>query len=181
MKRKDALHKVRTICQRLDEADDTFPVQPLSLYLHGSVLTDKPDPKDVDLILIYEYPPGFDFNKDVTAMMYHQPTAVDRAIIQLRRGLKMIRISPVRRCFEDWPEQSLLLTTHPRLIWRPGAAWPPALDEIEAAPLAWPGPRPSDAAEQYKAWVERMPIEEYEAKIAKAIAEIEAQDLAERQ
>jgi hypothetical protein len=46
MKRKDAFHKLKTICQRLDELNpDEFKIQPLRLYLFGSVLTNKPDPK----------------------------------------------------------------------------------------------------------------------------------------
>jgi hypothetical protein len=49
MKRRDAFRKLRTICQRLDEVDpQQFFVIPLRLYLFGSLLTDKPNPGDID-------------------------------------------------------------------------------------------------------------------------------------
>jgi predicted nucleotidyltransferase len=55
MKRKDAFRKLRTICQRLDDRDaGQFPVIPLRLYLFGSLLTDKPDPSDVDLLFKFQ-------------------------------------------------------------------------------------------------------------------------------
>lgn len=178
MKRKDALRKVRTICQRLDEAEpQSFPVQPLQLYLYGSVLTDKPDPRDVDLILVYEYPPDFDFGKEVTASTYGKPTAVDRAIIILRQGMKMIRISPARASLENWNDQALLLNIRPRLIWKPGAHWGPVVAEIEASPEPWTGPRSSDAQERHYEFVQSLSREEYHARLAKILADIEAQQL----
>jgi hypothetical protein len=61
MKRKDALRKLRTICQRLDEVDpEQFPVIPVRLYLYGSLLTDKPNPGDIDLLFEYRERPGRD-------------------------------------------------------------------------------------------------------------------------
>ncbi len=58
MRRKDAFRKLRTICQRLDEAaPNTFFVVPRRLYLFGSVLTDKPDPADIDLNFVHDRSP----------------------------------------------------------------------------------------------------------------------------
>jgi hypothetical protein len=178
MKRKDAFRKIRTICQRLDDVDpQTFHVQPLRLYLYGSLLTDKPDPTDVDLILVYDNSPNFDPRKEVAAISYGRPTAAERAIIHLRRRMKMIRIMPAKRSLADWLNQEFLLNIRPRLIWEPGADWGPAVDEIEASPLPWPGPRPPDADERHKTFILGMSSEEYDARLRQALAEIEAQDL----
>ena len=58
MKRRDAFRKLRTICQRLDEVDpEQFFVIPLRLYLFGSLLTDKPNPGDIDLLFEYHRSP----------------------------------------------------------------------------------------------------------------------------
>lgn len=54
LKRKDAFRKLRTICQRLDEVNPKrFEVEPRRLYLFGSVLTDKPHPNNLGLLLLY--------------------------------------------------------------------------------------------------------------------------------
>lgn len=87
MKRKDAFSKLRTICQRLDEvAPEDFGLRPLRLYLFGSLLTDKPDPKDLDLVLVYEFNPGFEFEQLYADMIHGRSTVVDRLRMQLRRG-----------------------------------------------------------------------------------------------
>ena len=178
MKRKDAFRKVRTICQRLDEVDlTTFEVEPLRLYLYGSALTDKPDPNDIDLILVFERSVRIDPEEIYRRMVYREPLPDDRAVIYLRRGMQQVRIFTIERALENWDQRSLLLAIRPRLIWEPNGNWKPVIDEIEQNPLSWPGPRPEDAREQYEAFIKSLPQEEYEARLAQALAEIQAQEL----
>ena len=74
MKRKDAFRKLRTICQRLDERDpEQFPVVPVRMYLFGSVLTDKPKPSDIDLLLEYQNRPDMDSGDIVMRLTYGKP------------------------------------------------------------------------------------------------------------
>ncbi|MBN1583461.1 MAG: hypothetical protein JXA89_22315, partial [Anaerolineae bacterium] len=157
MKRRDALRKVRTICERLDQIDpDTFYIHPLKLYLFGSVLTDKPDPQDVDLLLLHKG--GHQSEKEaleiVAALAYGLPAPFDRASTHLRRGMTMVRLheaeDSLRNCFMLYlfPDGEGL-----HLIWKPGLDWRATLDEIEAHPLPWSGPRSPEALEQAReAW-----------------------------
>ena len=178
MKRKDAFHKLRTICQRLDELSPAeFNIQPLRLYLFGSALTDKPDPKDIDLVLTYEFSPEFDFERLYADMVYGRSTVVERLRSQLRRGMQMIRLVMVRDSLDNWQDNKLLLFTQPRLIWKPGGNWPVVMDQIETAPLPWPGPRPTDVREATEALIKAMPQNEYQAKLTQVLAEVEGQDL----
>lgn len=178
MKRKDVFSKLRTICQRLDEvAPEEFGPRPLRLYLFGSLLTDKPDPKDIDLVLIYEFDPEFDFDSLYADMVQGRSTVVDRLRMQLCRGTSLAKMTTVRDTLWNWQENKLLLFTHPRLIWKPGGNWMAALDQIEKSPSPWPGPRPTDAKETSEALVKAMPEEEYQTKLDQALAEVEGQDL----
>jgi hypothetical protein len=178
MKRVDAFRKVRTVCQRLDRVDlTTFPVQPLKLYLFGSLLTNKPDPHDADLILVFDKGRSIDIDRDiVTALSYGLPLPFEQARTQLRRGMKMINIEDAEGGLQNWLQLNLLLAgIRPRLIWKPGFDWGAALDRIEQSPEVWGGPRPPGAKEQLEAWIRTLPEAEKEAKLAQAIAEIEAQ------
>jgi hypothetical protein len=179
LKRKDAFRrKVRTICQRLDEVDlTTFEVEPVRLYLYGSALTDKPVPNDIDLILIFERSDKISPEEIYRRMVYRVPLPDHRAVIHLRRGMQGVRISTAERSLENWEQQSLFLVIQPRLIWEPNGNWRAVIDDIEVNPLPWPGPRPADAKEQHEAFIKSMPHEQYETRLAQALAEIQAQQL----
>jgi hypothetical protein len=139
VKRKDALRKVRTVCQRLDEVDpETFFVIPLRMYLFGSVLTDKPKREDIDMLFEYQEPPDRDPDDLVYRMSYGEPLPYEQAFQHLRQGMKMIRFITLLGSVESWLEGRLFsLNTPVRLIWEPGLDWQPVVDEIEAEPLAW--------------------------------------------
>ena len=182
MKRRDAIRKVRTICERLAQVDpDTFHIHPLKLYLFGSVLTDKPDPEDADLILLYKGGPKTDeqATEIVHALTYGQPTPFEKASTHLRRGMKMVRIHEAEGSLRN----CLMLYLFPdgeglRLIWKSGLEWRSILDEIEANPLSWPGPRAPDALEQAKqAWF-ALSDEETTAFYEQIFAALEAQEAA---
>jgi len=122
MKRLDALCKVRTVCERLDQIElATFPVVPFKLHLFGSVLTDKLDPHDVDLVLVYEERPDYDPAEIAIQLAYHNPLPFDQASTLLRRRLQMVRLYQARRTLATW-EYVLLFPRGEglRLIWKPG-------------------------------------------------------------
>jgi hypothetical protein len=179
MKREDAFRKVRTICQRLDEVDsDASPFRPLELYLYGSLLTDKPDPKDADLILVYQRTPVYqeylrsgDWYREIYCMRQHRKFSS-----HLRRGMKLVRLELVQDTLRGSSNWALfILGEELRLVWKPGFDWPAVLDEIEKHPRPWTGPQPREAKERIEASLEEMPWEEYEAKSVQKLAEINAQ------
>ena len=178
VKRKDALRKVRTVCERLDKVDPkTFEVEPRQLYLFGSVLTDKPDPNNVDLLLVYELIPKINYDKFLAGLSRGRPVLEERLAIHLRRGMQKVRISTARTLLGTWDQRSLFLVVRPRLIWEPGGNWKAVIDYIEVNPTPWPGLLPADAKDQHEALVNSMLPETYEARLAQALAEIQAQQL----
>jgi hypothetical protein len=178
MKRPDAFRKLRTICQRLDDVDpDTFPVVPLRAYLFGSVLTDKSDPYDIDVILVYDRSPRFSPQAELHAMIRHRPVSPDRASTQLRRGMKFVQLYMVEFGLGHWDQRELLLFIQPRLIWQPGGDWPAVLAQIEAAPLPWPGPLAADAVDVSEAYLQSLTAAELEAQFRQALVEIEGQEI----
>lgn len=141
------------------------------------MLTDKAQPEDIDLILVYEYPPDFNYNREAAAMSYGRPLAGQRAVIELRRRMQRIQMHNARDSLRGWEQNALLLAVEPRLIWEPGGDWGAALADIEANPLPWTGERPENAQEEFDAMLESLPGEEYVARLEAAIAEVEEQAL----
>jgi hypothetical protein len=140
MKRTDAFRKLHLICQRLDEIGISFFVMPLRLYLHGSVLTDKADPGDIDLIFQYQDQPGLDPNELYARMAYGRPLPIQQAISHLRRGMQMVHFDIItsQSSAEGWLNARGFPPDSPmELIWQEGLAWRPILDRIEAHPRAW--------------------------------------------
>lgn len=138
MKRKDAFRKLRTICERLDERDpEQFPVIPVRLYLFGSVLTDKPDPVDVDLLFEYQNHPDVDSTDLVNRLSYGKPLPHEQAMKQLRRGMQMIRIGVLIDNVEEWVDERFFEPDMPvKLVWEQGLDWRSIVDEFEAHPVA---------------------------------------------
>ncbi|MCG2770416.1 MAG: hypothetical protein ABIK79_05775 [Chloroflexota bacterium] len=137
MKRRDAFRKLRTICQRIDEAGE-FPVIPLRLYLFGSLLTEKPNPSDMDLLFEYRERSDLDPDDILHRLSYGKPLPHDQAVKHLRRGMKMIRIELLVGNVEDWLEEHGFPPDTPmRLVWEPGLKWQHEVDEIESCPAPW--------------------------------------------
>ena len=139
MKRKDAFRKLRVICQRLDEADpEQFFVVPLRLYVFGSLLTDKPNPSDVDLLFEYRASPNMDALDIVHRLSYGKPLPHQQAVTHLRRGMKMIRVEFIVTDVEGWLGDRFFPPDTPvRVVWEPGLHWRPVVDEIESHPAPW--------------------------------------------
>jgi hypothetical protein len=140
MKRADAIRKLRTICQRLDEADPAeFFVVPLRLYLLGSLLTDKADPGDLDLLFEYRERADLDPDDIMHRLSYGQPLPIQQAIQHLRRGMKWIRIEQfVDSSLAIWLADRLFAPDTPvRVVWEPGLDWRAVVAEIETQPAPW--------------------------------------------
>ncbi len=139
MKRKDAFRKLRTICERLDERDlEQFPVIPVQLYLFGSLLTDKPDPADLNLFFDYQNHPDVDTADLFNRLSYGKPLPHEQAMKQLRRGMHMIRFEVlIDHDVGEWLEMCSFASDTPvRLVWEEGLDWQPIVDELEAHPVA---------------------------------------------
>ena len=175
MKRKDAFRKLQTICQRLDTlGTDVLLVNPLELYLFGSVLTDKPNPADIDLLLVYELPPDFDYAREAQAFAYHTPRASDRVVIELRRRMKFIRMFTARNALRNWDQDVLLLTgLKLRRIWTPALDWQAHLATIEANPTPYVEHRNYPTDEELYARYGEYGSDTYKAGVAAAIAALE--------
>lgn len=142
MKRSDAIAKAATICANLDATVGThFWVTPLSLYLFGSTLTEKPLPHDVDLVFRYRYPylTEDEIAEQVMDMTYGKSLRDQKACIALARGLKHLRWQmagdstiEVHMKTMYWDEG-----TPVRLIWEPGYDWRTVLMDISEHPLPW--------------------------------------------
>jgi hypothetical protein len=138
MKRTDAFRKLRTICHRLDEIDaNDFYVVPLRLYLFGSVLTDKPKPTNLNLMLAYREPSDMDPEEMLARIVAGHALPSWQAVVHLRRGMKMVRID-TELDIDSWLQGFVLPEdVQVRLVWEPGLNWSPLVDELEAQPLLW--------------------------------------------
>ena len=127
MKRQDALRKVRTVCERLDQVNlATFPVVPQTLYLFGSNLTDQPDPTDVDLVLIYgPNPQHYIDPEDAYYILTYTPHLIpaNQARVHLRQGLQNVKLF-MQTSLATWIDL-LLFSTQEGLqpVWKPGLRW----------------------------------------------------------
>lgn len=141
MKRKDALQKLTKICQRLDGVDpNDFHVIPLRLYLFGSLLTDKENPDDIDLLFQYEERSDLDPNDILYALTYGKPLPYQRAFTFLRNRMKMIRfesMSPTTDVAGWLADHMFLPETPARLVWEPQHDWQDTIAEIANQSLPW--------------------------------------------
>lgn len=105
-------------------------------------MTDKPIPKDVDVLFSYRERPDNDPAELVYRMTYGLPLPHAQAIKHFRQGMKMISVGLLHDTVENWLiEHGFPLTTPYKLIWEPGYAWQKVIDEIESNPLAWDSER----------------------------------------
>ena len=89
----------------------------------------------------------------------------------------MIRLFPVQDGIGNWSQLPLFSNADGlRLIWKPDLNWRAILDEIEAHPEPWPGPRPPDAQERAEeAWNALSPGEQ-DAEIARIVDALDEQE-----
>jgi hypothetical protein len=170
MNRRLALGKLYRICERLDAVNPSeFFVIPLRLYVFGSLLTDKPNPTDIDLLFQYRERSDLDADKIVRALSYGKPLPHERAIKYLRKGMQMIRfeILPADTRIELWLQDHAFDVRTPfKLIWKRGLDWKSALQKIETQPLQW-----NPAAEQWNKYVQETGKRIKEEKGERAAAE----------
>lgn len=150
MKRRTALRKVRTFCERLDALGEALPVRVLSVHIFGSVLTDKAAPADIDLLVEHQERPIMteEEQEQVLADLWkHRPSPFARAMTILTRGLPMFRIVPYgygsraepdpRWSAQRWAEEQMGKAVPMKALWKPGGDWRQVIAEIEQSPLEW--------------------------------------------
>lgn len=112
MKRADAFRKMAIVCQRLAGADPrTFFVIPLRLHVFGSVLTAKPNPTDVDLLLEFRQRPDLDPYDIARRFSYRKPLPHEQASTALRKGMKMVHIDFAPAGVDLWRQSTLFVPT----------------------------------------------------------------------
>ncbi|MBP7689831.1 MAG: hypothetical protein KA765_18080 [Thermoflexales bacterium] len=182
MKRQDALRKVRTVCERLDQVNlATFPVVPQTLYLFGSTLTDKPDPTDVDLVLIYgPNPQHYIDPEDAYYILTYTPHLIpaNQARVHLRQGMQNVKLF-MQTSLATWIDL-LLFSTQEGLqpVWKPGLRWTEVIDALEAHPLPWDEERYWAAQEKLSQDLAELSTAEIERCLQQALAAIAAREQA---
>ena len=146
MKRRDAFRKLRTVCDRLDHiAPDAPYVRPRQLYIFGSTLTDKPDPDDVDLLLVIDRLSDDEAEEIAPYIVRSARTPLGRAVSQITRGMQKVCITLELDKLARWPLIQLFQDKQGiRLVWECGMDWQPVVNHIEANPSPWTDPHPSD-------------------------------------
>lgn len=139
MKRRDAITKLVKICQRLDSLYiDDCVVIPIRLYLFGSLLTNKPNPNDVDLIFQYK---DRDWSPiEVYKYVLYGPLPIEKVIKYLRKGMRMIHFERMTEndSVEIWAQEHFLEHNMQfALIWEHDFDWIGVLKKIEIQAIEW--------------------------------------------
>jgi predicted nucleotidyltransferase len=175
MKRQTTLRKVRTFCERLDAMAESLPVRVLSVHIFGSVLTDKPTPADIDLLVEYQERPVTTEQERTQALVdlwTRRPTLFARAVIILTRGLSLFRVVPYgygsgnepdpNWNAQRWAEEQMGKAVSMRMLWKPGFDWCQVIEEIEQNPLSWNGEaereRKKEIAERHPSTTAPCPV-----------------------
>lgn len=142
MKRIDAIEKLRTICDRLNHIDFTkFHLMPLQLFAFGSILTDKPNPNDLDLFLRHKLLDTYTPSLLIHDLSYGKPIPGEKASIELRRNMKMIRIVllEINETIESWCKSHYMEHNSPKtkLVWDDNIDSEVAIQKIKEQPLKW--------------------------------------------
>ncbi len=117
-----------------------FFVVPLRLYLFGSLLTNKPNPADVDLLFQYQERSDLDPDEILYALTCGKPLPHNKALSHLRKGMQMVRFEllPADSSPEVWIRSHEFDPETPfKLIWERGFDWKNALHEVETQPVVW--------------------------------------------
>lgn len=121
MKRLDAIKKLQTVCARVDSLDfSKFHVLPVRMFAFGSILTDKPNPRDLDLIFQYKTLNTYTGEMLMQDLSHGKTIPGERARIELRRNMKMIRIETLEDTkIEHWRKLHFMMHDIPKIkqVW----------------------------------------------------------------
>ncbi len=149
MKRGDAIKKIQILCSRLDQAyghpEENYGVNPLHVWLFGSVLTDKETPEDIDLVIQMDTTLAKNSQKKISSIIhylsYGQPMPWEKAKRNWCRGMKMFQIIIIEEKdtdFDKWiDDHTFLAIMNRKLIWEPGIDWKNILNKIQKFPITW--------------------------------------------
>lgn len=139
MKRKQAFEKLQIICERLDEINTTkLFIIPVRLYLFGSLLTNKPNPADIDLLLEFKY-------KDINNVLYRisydktlPETHVAKYLKNRMRNIHIEFLELTNSSLNEWlSDHCMPLNTSMKEIWNENLNWREALAEAENSPICY--------------------------------------------
>jgi len=137
MKRKQAFEKLQIICERLNEINTTkLFIIPVRLNLYGSILTNKPNPADIDLLLQFKYK---DINNVLYRISYDKVLPEQQVAKYLKNRMRNIHIEFLELTnsnLNDWLiEHCMPLNTPMKVIWNENLDWREALTEAENNPI----------------------------------------------
>jgi predicted nucleotidyltransferase len=139
MKRDAAFAKLQTICQRFDGAGTTDNLLlPIQVWLFGSLLTDKPEPDDIDILVKFDESRLIEKSKQQEYLdLAHNLRECHRAEQVYCAGMRMIHIESVsERTLVEWFRSRKMPPDTPyKLIWETGLDWKTILEEIRLNPL----------------------------------------------
>lgn len=146
MKRDIAFRKIQTLCQRFDDAisgSSEYVVFPIQVWLIGSVLTDKPEPDDIDLVAEFDSQALHrtfqqQAQEEGYLDIYASTQIYARAIRAFYADMKMVHVNDfmgVKNIAAWLKSHSMPDDTPRRLIWQPGIDWRCILQDIHTHPL----------------------------------------------
>lgn len=144
MKRQTASQHLKTICERLDQAvacPENVAVPILRAWLFGSVLTDKAEPDDIDLIFEVDSRGYCQKYRSTTIPLGTVLKNYHRVLAQYAAGMKKVRINDfeVGSGEPNWwfATHGLPTNTPYYLIWQQGINWQGILHGIQDSPLTY--------------------------------------------
>jgi len=145
MKRDIAFKKIQTLCLRFDQAisvPSEYVVFPIQLWLIGSVLTDKSEPEDIDLVAEFDSQALHrTFQKQADEGCFdviESARTYARAIRAFYADMKMVHVNDFMgvKDISDWLKNHSMPEDAPhRLIWQPSMDWASVLEDIYNHPL----------------------------------------------
>lgn len=144
MKRSTAWKYLHTLCERFDESvtsPEKYPIPILRVWLYGSVLTEKPEPKNINLIVEVDSSSYCQTYRSTALSLQEILKNYYRSLARYHAGMVKIRMYDLEVgqgepgwWFQSqvWPEN-----TPYYLIWQQGMNWIDVLTAIQADPLPY--------------------------------------------
>jgi hypothetical protein len=144
MKRNTAWKYLHTLCERFDEAvtsPEKYPIPILRVWLYGSVLTEKPEPGNINLIVEVDSSAYCQTYRSTALSLQEILKNYHRALARYHTGMVKIRMADLEVGqgepgwwfqIHGWPEN-----TPYYLIWQQGMNWKDILAAIQADALPY--------------------------------------------
>ena len=144
MKRQTAWKHIHTLCERFDLATtspDQYPIPVSRAWLFGSVLTEKDEPANINLLVEVD---STQYVRTYRSTTIPLPTVLKnyyRLLARYYAGMKMVRMADIElgKGEPGWwfASHGLSESTPYYLIWQQGIDWQSVLQAIQASPLSY--------------------------------------------